>query len=107
MCIMEVRKGQHHSTIQQACAHNVGTVVGDLTLFKQLLRDHPEKLVEVEALQADLNRTYDRMVELYGDFVADELSHSHEGDPLVNAGVNEAMRLAHADIHNARKYETR
>ena len=32
MCIMEVRPGQHHSTITQACAHNIDTVVGDLEM---------------------------------------------------------------------------
>ena len=37
MCIMEVRPGQHNSTIQQACAHNIGTVAAeDLKLFLEL-----------------------------------------------------------------------
>lgn len=36
MCVMEVKPGQHHSTITQACAHNVRTVVSNLDMFTHL-----------------------------------------------------------------------
>lgn len=110
MCIMEVRPGQHDSTIQQACTHNVGTVVSDLELFLPLLRARnvPENLRgKVEALHARLNSLYNEACDLYGDFVAYEIDHHHLVDYKVGSERNIAAEIAHADIHRARKFETR
>lgn len=107
MCIMEVRVGQHSSTIAQACAHNVGTVVGDLKLFLELLSNRDPSMVgTVETELAALTTCYDNLVSVFGDFVASEAEHYHPyAPPVGNERAEES--IARQDEKRARKYETR
>lgn len=115
MCIMEVRPGQHHSTIAQAQAHNVNTVVSDLELFSTLLRstNETEMLEQVDEIHADLESLYERLLSLWGLFLTRECGdietftpegHSHD----VNEAIRDFIeRRIHEDKHRARQYETR
>lgn len=137
MCIMEVRRGQLDSTIAQACAHNLFTVVGDLAMFRELLAarartEGPEmaaaRIAQLDQVEKDLLATYDEALSLYGHFVADEVARSHEhghdhdvdhdhphhdmGDPVAaaleyNAAERTAEDIARTDETRARRYETR
>lgn len=123
MCIMEVRDGQRNSTIAQACAHNLFTVVGDLAMFKTLLEARraqdgnaitDSRVAEVTQLEAQLHATYETGLHLYGHFAADEAlhGHAHGVDPQVfaleyNGAERAAEEIARQDEERARKYETR
>lgn len=131
MCIMEVRPNQHASTIQQACAHNVGTVVGDLDMFIRVMESRdPGRVPQIRALKAALGDIYEDMATLYGTLVAEEVEHlahytlhtagvDHDHgnerdhthadgwDGLHVAAAETARQVALADIDRARKYETR
>lgn len=127
MCIMEVRPGQHDSTIAQANAHNVNTVVGDLDLWIPILETRTERaaggdrlygesvLTTVKGARQRLHAEYAVLLGLFGSEVARAVEHwqqdhgplgterdHHHGDDgrvLVDA-MNRAVRLG-------REYETR
>ncbi len=132
MCIMEVRAGQRSSTIAQACAHNTTTVERDVDMFCGILnaRGDLEREKQLRAAQAELQRAYAGLLNLFTEFVADEethvhvLSHAHPDDndhgserlPIPhmhhdeNGGHNHGTSLverAHHDATLARKYMTR
>jgi hypothetical protein len=99
MCIMEVRKGQHSSTIGQACAHNVKTVEGDLQLFRELLGVRsPERVPELLAAHAKVEDAYRALLSLYGTLLGDEADHTHPFH-----GPDHGAE----DVTRARRYETR
>lgn len=113
MCIMEVRPGQHHSTIAQAQAHNVSTVLGDLELFETLLAASHHSDIEtqghVENIRRDLDAIYARLLKLWGHFLASECESvdgfsAHEHGPDIRAFIE--ARIAE-DVQRARTYETR
>lgn len=115
MCIMEVREGQHHSTITQAEAHNVNTVVGDLDMFRRVLetRGQGAKAARVAEVQDRLASVYDDLMDLYCGFLTDEV-HNHGPDHLnVPHGktYDEIHDLVHdvvaRDIRHGHTYETR
>lgn len=129
MCIMEIRPGQHASTMQQACTHNLGTILNDQDMFAHVLSSRdPQRVERVRELQAQLQGVYSEMCSLYGEMVADEVLHlSHytehhdhehgeergETEPLVDwnkvreAAATAAREVAEQDLFRARKYETR
>lgn len=70
MCIMEVRAGQHDSTIAQAMAHNVATVVGDLEMFATVLtarmgHESGAARLDTEAALGQVNRAHDQLHTAY------------------------------------------
>lgn len=107
MCIMEVHVNQHSSTIAQACAHNVGTVVGDLKLFLELLgKRDPSMVGVVENELSALTTCYDNLLSVFGDFVAKEAPHLRPyALPIGNERAEDA--IARQDEQRARRYETR
>jgi hypothetical protein len=128
MCIMEVRAGQRSSTIAQACAHNIRTVIDDGEMFCTLLesRGEHERVRGVRASMANLNQAYADTLELFGEFAAEEeathgrhhdhddgtneradvgrISHTH-GDERPDEGS--LIETAHHDAGLARRFETR
>jgi hypothetical protein len=110
MCIMEVRAGQHSSTIAQAMAHNTDTVLGDITLFRKLLesRGEHERVVAVDRAEGNLKRAFADFLELFGEFCAEEeaqhgkhhSAHRAAGDDGTNerTHVHEDLgRIGHTD----------
>ena len=109
MCVMEVRAGQRNSTIAQACAHNVNTVVGDLDMFVSLLRanGHAADAQAAANVQATLSRSYVDLREMFATFAVEE-PHNH-GESVGNERES-ALTLAQAmdrSIKASRRYETR
>lgn len=128
MCIMEVRPGQHDSTIAQANAHNINTVIGDLELWLPVLTTRAERSADGndrrynETVIATVTRTHDvlttqyaAMLGLFGSEVAAAVEHwqhdhgpigaerdHHHGDDHVTL-----VAAAHRDARLARGYETR
>lgn len=117
---MEVRPGQHDSTIAQALAHNVNTSKGDLEMWRERLvarlqHESATQRLDTEAAIAQLDRAYEEISRAYagllGQFGAevgrahehwqhDHGEHGHERDvSLVTA--------AHHDAGLARRFETR
>jgi hypothetical protein len=87
MCIMEVRLGQRDSTIAQALAHNIGTVLSDIELFRPVLKArHPEMLGVLDRFQAELSTTSRSALNLWARLIeatvaaegADHHTHVHE-----------------------------
>jgi hypothetical protein len=111
MCIMEVRPGQHHSTIAQAQAHNVNTVVADLDMFGTLLvaRGADGEIVdEVAGLKGELHALQGRLQDLWGTFLARELNHGEAPHPTREGDVRDIVRqMIEQDREHAHKYETR
>lgn len=126
MCIMEVRPGQHRSTIAQAQAHNINTVIGDLELWLPVLRaEHADNgndrrynetvIATVDRVHDALTVQYAAMLGLFGSEVAAAVEHwqhdhgpigaerdHHHGDDHVTL-----VAAAHRDARLARGYETR
>ncbi len=115
MCIMEVREGQHHSTIAQAEAHNVNTVVGDLDMFRRVLetRNQPAKARRVDEISSTLVAAYDDLMDLYCGFLTDEVhnhapEHLNVPDGAVFEDIAELVReVVRRDARHAHVYETR
>lgn len=74
MCIMEVRAGQRSSTIAQACAHNIQTVLDDAEMFCTLLtsRGEHERVKAVRRSMENLKRAHADTLELFGEFAGEE-----------------------------------
>ena len=114
MCIMEVRAGQHHSTIAQAEAHNVNTVIGDLDMFANVLRTRGEaiKAHRIEEIRERLTASYDDLMDLYCGMLAREV-HDEVGhlDLAQGKSYSDVFELVHdvveRDRHHAHTYETR
>jgi hypothetical protein len=115
MCIMEVREGQHHSTIAQAEAHNVGTVVGDLDMFRRVLetRGQPAKAQRVDEISSTLVAAYEDLMDLYCGFLTDEVhnfgpDHLNLPDGATFDNVADLVReIVQRDAKHAHVYETR
>lgn len=128
MCIMEVREGQHHSTIAQAQAHNTNTVISDCAMFARMLdaRGRHEEANEVLGIQRQLETSYESFLDLYTSFLTGEImselagfSHSHgedmeahehhfDGVPLSAEEVFQAIKqTVRRDENRARVFETR
>lgn len=107
MCIMEVRPGQHTSTIAQAMAHNTSTIERDLDMFRKLLEARADgaHLAMVEVAQDYIHRAYAILLGQYGEFVAESphVDHDHEHGSERRTFVEQA----HHDARLARRYETR
>lgn len=113
MCIMEVRLGQRDSTIAQALAHNVATVLSDIGLFRPVLRArHPEMLPVLDKFNLELStasRTalnlWTRLIEVVVVEGADHHTHTHEhkgserevGDFTTPASREDAMYGTYTD----------
>lgn len=83
MCIMEVRLGQRDSTIAQACAHNIGTVLSDLELFRPVLKArNPEMMPVFDNLYEILSATSRDALQLWAMLVektvAAQEDHTHD-----------------------------
>ena len=110
MCIMEVRPGQHASTIAQAMAHNLSTVDRDLDMMIGLLkgRNDTANLALVLQAQDQTHRAYATMLSVFGMELAaaeaDSAGHIHEHD---HGSERSFVAEAHHDARLARKYETR
>lgn len=74
MCIMEIRAGQRASTIAQAMAHNTATVMGDVTMFRELLerRDEGEMIRALDRAEGELQRAFAVYLEMFGEFAKRE-----------------------------------
>lgn len=128
MCIMEVRAGQRDSTIAQACAHNVATVVGDLDMFETVLTarlahdtadgrlDTEAALGQVRHAHDTLRRAYADLLGLFGAEVGRALTHwqagedhgdDHHGHERDHVTSDALVAVADADRKRARKFETR
>lgn len=114
MCIMEVRAGQHHSTIAQAEAHNVNTVIGDLDMFANVLstRGEPIKAQRIKEIQESLGAAYDDLMDLYCGMLArevhDEVSHLDLAHGKTYTDVFDLVHdVVERDKHHAHVYETR
>lgn len=114
MCVMEVRAGQHHSTIAQAEAHNINTVVQDLDMFAAVLdtRGEPVKAQRIREIQERLSSSYEDLLDLYCGMLAaevhDEAGHLNLGGDREYESVFELVHdVVHRDIKHAAAYETR
>lgn len=111
MCIMEVRRGQRTSTMLQACAHNIGTVIADMDMLRQLLgaRGDEATLNQCTAVQSELRQAYNALLQLYGENVAGDLHVTDDegGERTRDEVVAAAMQRADEDERRARRYETR
>lgn len=110
MCVMEVRPGQHSSTISQACAHNVSTVDRDLDMFEKVLeaRGETEVLEGIRKLHSDLHDCYTGLLAVFGDEVEKEVAAWDKNVP--HEYGNERRDLIgqeHHDAELARRFETR
>lgn len=112
MCIMEVREGQHHSTIAQAEAHNLTTVVGDLVMLERVLhaRGHEDKAAEVNDLRQATERLAEQALDLYSDLLSSEVWQ--DAPNLVKGkSYSDVFSLVndivHRDMKHAHVYETR
>jgi hypothetical protein len=110
MCIMEVRAGQHASTIAQAMAHNASTLDRDLDMFKALLnaRDDVETLNMVIAAQRLIHRAYGTLLDIFEEEIhahEHEANLDHEHEPVGNE--RSLVEQAHHDAELARRFETR
>lgn len=101
MCIMEVRAGQRSSTIAQACAHNIQTVLDDGEMFCTLLtsRGEHERVKAVERSMNNLRRAHADTLELFGEFAAEEEAtygrhHDHDDGTHERTDVG---RISHTD----------
>lgn len=113
MCIMEVRSNQHSSTIAQACAHNIGTVVGDLKMFRELVaRRDPAMLERLDSNGGALEACYDALPAMYGEFVGREIHNPHayiiHADCDGEIGSERVIeQVEEQDIARSSRYETR
>lgn len=114
MCIMEVRAGQHHSTIAQAEAHNVNTVIGDLDMFASVLdtRGEPIKAQRIREIKDRLESSYEDLLDLYCGMLAaevhEEVGHLNLGGDREYGSVFDLVHdVVHRDMHHAHVYETR
>ena len=114
MCIMEVRPGQHHSTITQACAHNIDTVVGDLEMFDVLLaaRGRGEHSDRLRDIHDRLRVAYGDLLALYSDLLAGEVladqDHLNITEGMSFDSVRDLVRdVVARDQRHAHTYETR
>lgn len=115
MCIMEVRPGQHDSTIAQAQAHNLGTVVGDLVMFATLLqsRGREDEAAEVDQLKEAVTRNMEHALDLYSRFIATEVNEEHPEVHHIGAIdsyetlLSTIAAIVERDRNRARHYETR
>ncbi len=110
MCIMEVRAGQHSSTIAQALAHNTSTIERDMDMFEKLVSARGEKELLADLLYAHehLRKAYATLLACYGMEVAkavqDEEGHVHNHD---HGNERSFVETAHHDAGLARRFETR
>jgi thiamine monophosphate synthase len=119
MCIMEVRNGQHSSTIAQAMAHNVSTVERDLDMFELLLkaRKDDESLATVIEAHDHLRKAYAGLLMQFGIELAEEVqnghshAHLHDASNALDLDIRGQERsfieTAHHDASLARRFETR
>ena len=119
MCIMEVREGQHSTTIAQAMAHNTSTIERDLDMFLKLLkaRGEAELVKAVEHAQTHLKHAYATFLEIYGEELYHEVHHQHSdsqgrekdyGHEHQADGTERSLtEQEHHDASLARKFETR
>lgn len=119
MCIMEIRAGQHSSTMIQACAHNLDTVLGDLEMFKGLIvaRNRQDILNEVNRANDQIQHAYAGLLGLFTREVAsmhnpDDPRHresehlSHHDNPHSH-DERTLVEEAHHFAQQGRKYMTR
>ncbi len=110
MCIMEVRPGQHSSTIAQALAHNVSTVERDMDMFELLVeaRGDAAMLADLHGAHDHLRKAYATLLATFGIEVAKAVQdgeghlHTHE-----HGNERTLVETAHHDAGLARKFETR
>jgi hypothetical protein len=117
MCIMEVRAGQHGSTIAQAMAHNTSTVERDLDMFEELLKsrqkagdtDSGALLVDVVQAHTHLRLAYATLLRSFGEEIGREVqdTHGHAHDHDTIGSERTLTEQAHHDATLARRYETR
>jgi hypothetical protein len=113
MCIMEVRPGQHHSTITQALAHNIGTVIGDITMFVAVLERGGNKVdaMRLDNIKRGLEYDFDNLMSIYKSMLsAGVLARMRELDieGLPKDSIeNLVAACVDRDANRARYYETR
>lgn len=113
MCIMEIRPGQHASTIAQAVAHNLSTIDRDCDMFVATLdaQGRPQDAQQVRELQAAIHGNYSAALSLFAHEVREDLEHWHTAtdDHTHDHHGNERSLAAivHADAVLARPFETR
>jgi hypothetical protein len=110
VCIMEVRPGQHITTVSQAMAHNLSTVDRDLDMLRKLCQarhDHAA-MQEVDELQRAVHAAYAQALTMFGVELArveaDSAGHVHDHD---HGNERSFIETAHHDARLARPYETR
>lgn len=100
MCIMEVREGQHTSTIAQAMAHNTNTVIGDMDMLEKLMakRGEDDLLVAVKRAHDNLRRAYADLLDVFGEECASEVmdraGHVHGNERSLVAVADKRSKLA-------------
>lgn len=110
MCIMEVRPGQHSSTIAQALAHNCSTVERDMDMFELLLqaRGETDMLADMQGAHEHLRKAYATLLAQFGIEVAkavqDSEGHVHNHD---HGNERTLVEVAHHDATLGRRYMTR
>jgi hypothetical protein len=123
MCIMEARPDQHHSTIAQACAHNLSTIDRDCDMWRKLAvaQGDTDALNDIDQAQADIHSAYVRLLNRWGTEVAKEYAHGHAHTgqtgservykhvdrPFVDAVPDAEKPLAASAVRGAERYETR
>ena len=108
MCIMEVRAGQHNTTIAQALAHNLYTSIGDLEMFiTKLSAENDTNTVHLVTHELDnVKRAYAGMLAVFGMELAEHFHGPHQHDENVG-NERTFIEQAHHDATLARRYETR
>lgn len=136
MCIMEVRPGQHDSTIAQAQHHNTQTIVGDLTMWRTVLverarHESGDQRLDTEAAIAEVDQAHRHLTAaaagllgLFGAEVGRHVehwttphpyvlgTHVHEGNgnerrSIVLPPSVTLASIAAQDADRARMFETR
>ncbi|MGH7487136.1 MAG: hypothetical protein ACREMY_16265 [bacterium] len=113
---MEVRPGQHRSTIAQACAHNISTIERDMDMFEALLRAEDagrDVMEDVTVAHAALKVAYDKLLGCFeAELTHDVLSgryaseaHGHEHVKPVDRDV--VTHAVESVVHAAERFETR
>ena|SRR5690348_671206 len=113
MCIMEVRPGQHVTTILQAMAHNTNTIIGDMDLLSKYADAHNDDETRriIREASAKLNATYAVFLGGFGDKLAldvqDPNGHWHNAQPHTHGTERTFAETVNAATKRAHPYETR
>lgn len=104
MCIMEVRPGQHTSTMVQAELHNTQTVLSDLEMLRDVCTARKDQrcLTHIDRVENALTVAVNRLHKFYQEEV-----EAHESDPHGTLDSQVGEERYNHDRKLAAPFETR